>query len=240
MWYALAAGSEALGGAVGWSVGLYRLWYITGAIGVAAYLGAGTLYLHRDPPFGSLTVICVLGASVPALATDHLLIGFLGLGSAVVLGAVLSLRPPAFPHVALAVLVLASVAAAIEIAQSPVDVSALPTSPDQIVQGGGFDQEVRALTPPFNIAGALVLILGAVLSAVYFWRTRALSNRVLSNVLIAVGAFVPSVASGLTRYGVTSVFFAGELLGLVCILGGFLLASSSPRVVADRGVQPVV
>ena len=31
-----------------------------GAIGVAAYLGAGTLYLHRDSAFGSLTVVCVL------------------------------------------------------------------------------------------------------------------------------------------------------------------------------------
>ena len=52
----------------------------TGAIGVAAYLGAGTLFLHRDPPFGSLAVICILGSGVPALATNHLEIGFLPLG----------------------------------------------------------------------------------------------------------------------------------------------------------------
>ena len=49
----LAAGAEATGGALGWNPGLYRLWYATGAIGVAAYLGAGTLFLHRDPPFGA-------------------------------------------------------------------------------------------------------------------------------------------------------------------------------------------
>src|SRR5579864_3692096 len=67
LWYALATGSEAVGAAVGWSVPLYKLWYASGAIGVAAYLGAGTLYIHRDPPFGSLTVICVLGSGVPAL-----------------------------------------------------------------------------------------------------------------------------------------------------------------------------
>src|SRR6185312_8316455 len=43
LWYALADASEALGGAFGWNPSIYRLWYLTGAIGVAAFLGAGTL-----------------------------------------------------------------------------------------------------------------------------------------------------------------------------------------------------
>jgi hypothetical protein len=64
-------------------------------------------------------------------------------------------------------------------------------------------------------------------SALYFWRTRAQPGRVASNVLIAFGAFVPSLASGLTRFGITSLFFLGELLGLVCILAGFLLSGST-------------
>jgi hypothetical protein len=229
LWYALAAGSEALGGAFGWNPRIYTLWYLTGAIGVAAYLGAGTLYLHRDPPFGSLTVICVLGASVPALATDHLLIGFLGLGSAIVLGAVLTVKPERFAEATTILLVIASVVAANAILQhSQIDATKLPTSPDQIVSGQAFDPDTRALTPPFNIAGALVLILGAALSALQALRTRELSNRVKANVLIAVGAFIPSVASGLTRFGVTSLFFVGELLGLLCIMAGFLL-STRPR-----------
>jgi hypothetical protein len=50
----------------------------------------------------------------------------------------------------------------------------------------------------------------------------------VSNILIAVGAFVPSLGSGLTRFGITSLFFVGEFLGLACILVGFLL-STSPR-----------
>jgi hypothetical protein len=227
LWYALATGSEAIGGAFGWTPTLYRVWYATGAIGVAAYLGAGTLYLHRDAPFGSLTVVCVLGAGVPALATNHLDIGFLGLGCAIVLAAVLTFKPAAFAHVATALLVLASLAAVSAIAQAPVDTALLPTNPGQIVSGQALDPDTRALTPPFNIAGALVLILGAVLSAIQFARTRSLSHRLLANVLIAVGAFVPSVASGLTRFGVTSVFFFGELVGLACIMAGFLL--SAPR-----------
>jgi hypothetical protein len=228
LWYALADGSEALGAAFGWTPQIYKLWYLTGAIGVAAFLGAGTLYLHRDPPFGSLTVVCVLGASVPALATNHLLIGFLGLGSAIVLAAVLSLKPDRFAEAATALLIVASLAAAYVVLTAPVDISALPISPDQIVSGQAFDADTRALTPPFNIAGALVLILGAALSALQALRTRELSNLAKANVLIAVGAFIPSVASGLTRFGVTSLFFVGELLGLTCIMAGFLL-STRPR-----------
>src|SRR5439155_14732057 len=125
------------------------------------------------------------------------------------------------------VLLAASLIAARNVLGAPVDLSLLPTSADQVVSGQAFDAQTRALTPPFNIAGATVLLLGAVMSALHFRRTRALPNRVVSNVLIAVGAFVPSLASGLTRFGITSVFFVGELLGLVCILVGFLLSGSS-------------
>ncbi|MCA1647652.1 MAG: hypothetical protein LC797_20050, partial [Chloroflexi bacterium] len=124
----------------------------------------------------------------------------------------------------LGVLLLASLLAAISVAAARVDLSVLPISPDQVVSGQAFDAETRALTPPFNIAGAAVLVLGAVDSALAFWRTRAAPDRVAANVLIAFGAFVPSLTSGLTRFGITSLFFVGELLGLVCILTGFLLS----------------
>src|SRR6516225_1849793 len=128
LWYALADASEALGGAYGWNPAIYRIWYLTGAIGVAAFLGAGTLYLHRDPPFGSLTVICVLGAGVPALATDHLVIGFLGLAAAVLLAAVLTATPHRVAEATTAVLILAGAAAAYQIATAAIEPGMLPTS----------------------------------------------------------------------------------------------------------------
>jgi hypothetical protein len=229
LWYALAAASEALGGSLGWTPALYRTWYVTGAIGVAAYLGAGTVYLHADPGFRSLTVICVLGSSVPALVANHLDVGFAGLGSAILLTAVLSWRPRWFAHAVVVVLVLASVAATYRVVNAPVETGLLPGSADQVVSGQAFDADTRALTPPFNISGALVLILGAVISALHVWRTRSLGPRVASNLLIAAGAFIPSVASGLTRFGITSLFFVGELLGLGCILAGFLLSGRPQR-----------
>lgn len=226
LWYALAAGSEALGGAFGWSPAVYRSWYVTGAIGVAAYLGAGTVYLHADPGFRSLTVVCVLGASVPALVANYLDVGFTGLASAILLTAVLSWKPRWFAHTVLAVLVATSLVATYRVIGAPIDTSLLPGGPDQVVSGQAFGADTRALTPPFNISGALVLILGAAISAIHFGRTRTFAPRVAANVLIAVGAFIPSVASGLTRFGITSLFFVGELLGLGCILAGFLLSGS--------------
>jgi len=237
LWYALAAGAEALGGATGWTAPLYRVWYVTGAIGVAAYLGAGAVYLHREPSFGSLTVVSFLVGSIPALAGRHVAIGLFGLASATALTLVLTWRPALFGHAVFGLLLGASLIAASLVLSAQVDITLLPTSPEQVVSGQAFDAETRALTPPFNITGAAVLILGALLSALHFRRTHAQPNRVTSNVLIAVGAFVPSLASGLTRFGVTSIFFVGELLGLVCILAGFLLSGSSTSAThsgADR------
>jgi hypothetical protein len=233
LWYAIAAGTEALGGAFGWTPPLYRTWYATGAIGVAAYLGAGTVYLHREPGFGSLTVICILLASAPALAGGQLAVGFLGLAIGAILTTILFLRPRVFGHALFGMLLAASAAASVAVFSAPVDTSLLPASADQVVSGQAFGAHVRALTPPFNISGAAMLIFGAVFSAVHFWRTRSFPDRVASNVLIAVGAFIPSLASGVTRFGITSAFFSGELLGLLCIVAGFLL-SASP---SGRGIS---
>lgn len=58
-----------------------------------------------------------------------------------------------------------------------------------------------------------------------------LNSRVPATILIAVGGFVPSLTSGLNRYGITWGFFLGELLGAVLILAGFLV---SEEVLARR------
>ena len=58
-----------------------------------------------------------------------------------------------------------------------------------IDNGGG----VRLTTPFFNIYGLITLVGGALWSSYLFWRKRVLPNRVIGNVLIAVGAL--SIAS---------------------------------------------
>src|SRR5260370_17490145 len=69
IWYGIAAGTEFLGSAFGWSEPLYRTWYLIGAFLVPAYLGAGTLYLLNKTRFGYFVAVSIaLGGlfSLPA------------------------------------------------------------------------------------------------------------------------------------------------------------------------------
>ena len=120
--------------------------------------------------------------------------------------------------------------------------------------GSAFPGYVRVLTGPFNISGALCLVFGAIYSAyVYMPKRRVLparlallavtvnffaslpgawtalrlgklNSRVPATILIALGAFIPGLTSGLNRFGVTWSFFLGEFLGLLLIFVGFLVS----------------
>lgn len=94
---------------------------------------------------------------------------------------------------------------------------------------GGY---VRLATPFFNIYGLITLVGGALWSTYLFWRKRILPNRVVGNILIAVGALVIASASTLTRLGYGSVLYLGELLAAVLMFSGFLLAAA-PRTVVE-------
>lgn len=63
IFYGLGGFCEAWYGLVGWSPLIFRLWYLFGAILVAAWLGQGTVYLLAKP------------------AAAHILMALLGLGS---------------------------------------------------------------------------------------------------------------------------------------------------------------
>ena len=178
VWYAVSTGAEFLGNAWGWDVSLYRLWYLTGAFFVAAYLGMGTIYL---------------------------------------------LAPRRVANVVMAALAVASAYAVYRVLAAPVEAALLPAA-GQAVSGHALPSDVRVLTPFFNIFGAGALILGAAYSAWVFWRRRIMRHRVVSNALIAVGAFIPGVTGGLSRFGFTEALFLGELLGVVLIFAGFLVS----------------
>jgi len=64
-----------------------------------------------------------------------------------------------------------------------------------------------------SIPGALAALL-----------TGRLHSRVPATLLIAVGGLIPAITSGLNRFGDTSGFFVGELLGVVFLFAGFLVS----------------
>jgi hypothetical protein len=60
-------------------------------------------------------------------------------------------------------------------------------------------------------------------------RNRRLDSRVPATVY-AIGGFIPSLTSGLSRFGVTETFYLGELLGVVFLFAGFLVSVEVFRV----------
>ncbi len=151
----------------------YRLWYLFGAVLVAAYLGMGTLYL-------------------------------------------LARRRAA--HIIMVILLVASIYAAFRVFSVSIDLNTLEgLSRDTIPQG------MRNMYY-FNIFGTLALVGGALYSAWVFWRRRVMPHRVVSNILIAVGAILPALGGTLARFGVSSSTSHALLilLGVVIIFIGFL------------------
>jgi hypothetical protein len=171
--YAVSTATEFWVGMWGINQIVYRLWYLFGAIFVAAYLGMGTLYL---------------------------------------------LVPRRTAHIIMAVLLALSVYAALRVSTATIDLSDL-----RVLAGSAMPQGVRLLTPIFNTFGTLALVGGAVYSAWVFWRQRLMPHRVVSNILIAVGAILPAAGGTHVRLGGgMPLFYIFELLGIVIIFTGFL------------------
>ena len=76
---------------------------------------------------------------------------------------------------------------------------------------------VAPLAIVLNLA---VSIPGAVVELL----TGRLHSRVPATLLIAVGGLIPAITSGMNRFGNTSGFFVGELLGVVFLFAGFLVS----------------
>ena len=273
VWYGVSAGCEFLGSAFGWNEALYKTWYLIGALFVAAYLGAGTIYLLSKTRFGYFVgVTFVIGgalsqaatAKYPGSATVGTVTFVVALLGAIAVIAATAVRRRLAAHIAMGVLLVGSVAGAYLILTAALPAPGVALDPHTHVPvGSAFPGYVRVLTPAFNVAGALCLVFGAIFSAYVYMPKRKvlrakvktpvlaqlygaaavavnfvvslpaavnalvngkLNSRVPATLLIALGAFIPGVTSGLNRFGVTWSFFLGEFLGVLLIFGGFLVS----------------
>lgn len=173
--YFISTGTEFLAELNGRSDAVFRLWYLFGAIFVAAYLGMGTLYL---------------------------------------------LTPRRMSNIIIAILGLASIYAIVRMATVPVDFVKIPVG--QLMSGEALPKGVRLITPFFNSFGTIALVGGALYSAWVFWRRRIMPHRVVSNVLIAVGAILPVIGGSMAKLGHPERLYLTELLGIIIIFLGFL------------------
>ncbi len=133
-------------------------------------------------------------------------------------------------HIAAAILILASIVSAALMLTIPINEGGFhlgtPISVQykQIVPADAF-QRILIPTILFGIVGLVLLVGGALYSAFLFWRKRVLPNRVIGNVLIAVGALSVASASELTGLGYGQYLYLGELLAAILMFAGFRFAA---------------
>ena len=170
--------------ALRWSPTLLRLWYLTGAMLTAAWLGQGTIFLLvRKPHVASSIAIGLAGVS---------LIAAVAVFSAPVNGAAFQAGLP------------------------------LSTQYKDLLTRSGL---MILLTILLNIYGTVTLVGGAAWSAWLFWRKHVLANRMLGNILIAVGGLFPASAGTFIRLGWGDWLYASELFGAALMFLGFWLAT---------------
>lgn len=103
-----------------------------------------------------------------------------------------------------------------------------PLINDILTKGG-----VRVFSPIMNIWGTIALVGGAIYSAILFRRKQILPNRMIGNWLIAAGGLFPALGGSLIRAGVPELKYAGEMIGVILIFAGFLLATRVPEEVKE-------
>lgn len=185
-----------------WSPLFFALWYWTGALMVAPWLGQGTAYLliRRGNIARNIQMALVLVMCMTLPWTLFFT----------------PLNPQAWVR-------------GVDITEIYRDHDG-PNG--EIVPGimeGASRGTVRFFSPIMNIWGTLLLVGGALYSARAFRRKEIMRNRVIGNWLIAAGGLMPALGGALIRLGDPSFKYAGEMLGAMLIFAGFMLASNIPE-----------
>jgi hypothetical protein len=182
LWYAVSAGTEFLGGAVGWSEPLYRVWYLIGAILVAGWLGLGTVLLLQKTRFGLamvpifllLALISLGGAKLyPDVGIAAPIYAAAAVALAVAVGWLSFRRDERWASVVAVAVIGGTIVAAVLMATVTLAAPGYIVDPrTHIPTGQLFPGYLRLLTPLFNVTGAFALSFGALFSAYVFMPKR--------------------------------------------------------------------
>ena len=249
LWYALSAGTEFLGGAVGWSEPLYRLWYLIGAIWVAGWLGLGTVLLLARTRFGYAFALSVLAAGLftyLSYAKYHYadsgiapsLYGVTGLVLAVTTVVMTWRGDHRWSNLAAAVVVVGSGIAAVMMVTAPLYAGSYVDARTHIPTGELLPGYIRLLTPFFNITGAFALVFGGLFSAYVFMPKRRVIDYTLRRGQ-PISQLVVNLALGLVAFPANLV---ASLPGALGALAGGRLNSRVPATVliAIGGLIPAI
>jgi len=167
LWYGIGAGAEAVAEINGWSEPVYRVWYLTGAVWTAAWLGLGTAFLLGRTRFGYTYAVLLLFSGLIALMIRNdpryagagplpvlYLIGTVVLALAI--GLETYFQNDSWPRFAAAAIVgttLLSVVLMVLTPPLPAPGYALDATTGQPI-GDAMPGYLRLLTPVMNIPGA--------------------------------------------------------------------------------------
>ena len=244
LWYGISAGTEFWGSAFGWSEPLYRVWYLIGALYVAASMGLGTVYLLARTRFGYFAAASIFLGGLFAILSQQRLIregrpAAWGDVWAVVVFATIAALALAYAtarhrawtgHVALGFLVAASLYGAAQVLTAPLAAPGYAVDPSTGVPiGSAIPGHIRVMTGPFNIAGAFALVGGALFSAYVFMPKRKVLRPRLRIPVIAQFAGALAVAVNLVASlpAAVAALARGELNSrvpatILIALGGFI------------------
>jgi len=231
IFYGVGAGCEAIAAANGWNEGLYRTWYLTGAVWTAGWLGLGTAYLLGKTRFGYSFALCLFLAGLFTFLVRNKpeyagagtlpLLYFIAAGLLALAVAVETyFANDRWPILAAAAVVGATVLSLVLMATTTLHPPGYAVDPATGAPVATlFPPQLRLLTPFLNITGAFALILGAVFSTYVFMpkhRVLAYSldpnqpgDEFLFNLLIAPVAIVVNLVASLP--GALQALVAGRL-----------------------------
>lgn len=185
-----------------WSPFFFALWYWTGALMVAPWLGQGTAYLlirrgniARNIQMALILVMCMTLPWTLFFTPFN--------ASAWYYGADMT-----------------------TIYRDTVN-EATGETVAGIMQGSSRGT-VRFFSPIMNVWGTLLLVGGAIYSARAFRLKQIMRNRVIGNWLIALGGLLPALAGALIRLGDPSYKYLGEMAGAIILFIGFWYATNVP------------
>lgn len=107
------------------------------------------------------------------------------------------------------------------------------------IMAGSSKGTVRFFSPIMNVWGTVALVGGAIYSSWIFGRKQIMRNRVVGNWLIALGGLLPALGGVLIRLGDPSFKYIGEMLGAILIFAGFWIATHIPEEEAEKPPRAV-
>ncbi len=109
--------------------------------------------------------------------------------------------------------------AAVAVSLSPVDMSLV--DPSTLTGKVMTWTWARLFSILPNTYALVFLVGGAAWSAIQYARKQGNGHRVLGNWLIAIGALLPGIGGGFTRFGYVEVLFVTEFIGILLIFAGY-------------------